>query len=314
MTGLVAICVCTMDRPQQLRQLLRALGRLDAPGPGHREIVIVVDNSSDATARAVVDEAAASAPERYRYAHEPRRGLAFARNRALGEAMLARADLIAFIDDDEMPRPGWLGGLIEALETRDAAAAIGPVEPVFEASPPRWLPLAAYALERSPAADGCVREGYTSNAILRAAAVREHQLRFDEHLNASGGEDTEFFMQLLRAGGRIAWAPAALVHEYVPRSRMTVAWLWRRWYRIAVVEAWLRTRGQNGATGTLFSLARGLARVVAGTGRVGVALVTWTPRRPDMVIASFFTLCRGLGYIASALGTRADHYASKRYR
>ena len=83
MTGLVAICVCTMDRPQQLRQLLRALGRLDAPGPGHREIVIVVDNSSDATARAVVDEAAASAA----YLHGRAGALAWRRGLVAGDVV-----------------------------------------------------------------------------------------------------------------------------------------------------------------------------------------------------------------------------------
>ena len=56
-----------------------------------------------------------------RYVHEPAPGISAGRNRALDEA--GDADLLSFIDDDEVPRPGWLSALIDTwLPTRPAAA------------------------------------------------------------------------------------------------------------------------------------------------------------------------------------------------
>jgi len=299
-----------MDRPQQLRQLLRALGRLDAPGPGHREIVIVVDNSPDASAHAVVEEAAASAPERYRYAHEPRRGLAFARNRALGEAMLSRADLIAFIDDDEMPAPRWLGSLVSCLDRCGGVAAVGPVAPVFSAPPPTWLPVAAHGVERCPDGQGYVQEGHTGNAILCAKFVRRHALRFDRRHNEIGGEDTHFFKCLREAGGRIAWASNALVYESVPQSRMTLGWIWRRWQRTAAIEAILNEDADRGTRARLGNVVRGVIRIVAGAGLICWTGIAYSWTRPDLVMASSYTLCRGIGFLTATMGARITEYGS----
>jgi len=71
--------------------------------------------------------------------HEPRPGLSLARNRAL-EAC-DEDDVLAFVDDDAIVFPGWLGALEAAW--RDAGARTGclggPILPRFPAGRPDWL-------------------------------------------------------------------------------------------------------------------------------------------------------------------------------
>ena len=73
-----------------------------------------------------------------------------ARNRALAASRQAGASHVAFIDDDELPHPAWLEALYAAVTGKRAAAAIGPVAPIFESQPQGWLPLLAYADRPAP--------------------------------------------------------------------------------------------------------------------------------------------------------------------
>lgn len=99
-----SVAICTKDRPDRLARLLGSLARLAAPGPFE---IIVVDNApADARPREVVRSAAAA-----RYVVEPRAGLDFALNAAIGAAS---GDVLAYLDDDVTVDCGWLGGLRQA--------------------------------------------------------------------------------------------------------------------------------------------------------------------------------------------------------
>ncbi len=47
----------------------------------------------------------------------------------------------------------------------------------------------------------------------------------------TGGSDSHFFRRLHRAGFSIVWADAALVSEWIPKSRACFGWLVRRFFR-----------------------------------------------------------------------------------
>jgi glycosyltransferase involved in cell wall biosynthesis len=94
------VVVPTFRRVERLEHLLPALVD-QAATIGAR--VIVIDNDPDAGARATVT---GWADVGVRYAHEPRPGISAARNRGIDESALA--DALVYIDDDEMPAPGWL--------------------------------------------------------------------------------------------------------------------------------------------------------------------------------------------------------------
>ena len=58
------------------------------------------------------------------YLHAPARNISIARNACL-EA--ASAPLVAFIDDDEIARPGWLAGLVADMDAPNADVVFGKV-------------------------------------------------------------------------------------------------------------------------------------------------------------------------------------------
>jgi glycosyltransferase involved in cell wall biosynthesis len=75
--------------------------------------IVVVDNGSHDDTRAVVESFAGKLPVRYLF--EARPGKFHALNRALDDAALR--DVVAFLDDDMTPEPGWFLGVKAACDT-----------------------------------------------------------------------------------------------------------------------------------------------------------------------------------------------------
>jgi glycosyltransferase involved in cell wall biosynthesis len=310
----VAVCVCTYHRPDGLKALLAALDRqrIDELQNAAVEIV-VIDNSTAGDAAARWEATGSKLRFAITFKHEPRKGLAFARNAALRAALQPAVTHIAFIDDDELPGPDWIVSLLATLDRKKTAAAIGPVLPVFATPPPFWLPVMAYGDLREPR-DGLVEDGYTCNAIISRAAIDALSLSFDARFNETGGEDTMFFKCLTDVGGKIAWAESAVVYAPIPEHRMRARWLWRRWYRTGDVEASLGRYDAASLTGKIYNLVRGFARIGGGGLRVAKAALCDSWRKPGAFVASFYTLCRGAGLIASVNGVRYKEYVAPDYR
>jgi succinoglycan biosynthesis protein ExoM len=310
----IAICICTYNRAAGLKATLRSLDaqKLTTLRP-YEVTVIVVDNSADATAKAVCDAYAAHGRFAFRGVHQPAKGLVHARNACLAAAARESATHILFLDDDEAAAPGWAEALMARLAESGAAAAIGPVFPIFERAPPAWLPAHRF-VNRVKAAGGFAEDGHSCNAAISMAVIRAAKLSFDMRFNETGGEDTDFFKALRASGHHIAWAEAAQVHEFVPAHRMSANWLFRRWYRTGIVEAQLAQGLAPSVGARLRNLARGLARLMAGGARTLYALIVHGWREPDRVVASCYTLCRGAGYASGALGMSYKEYALPSYR
>jgi len=220
----VSICICTFRRPDGLLRLLRAIQRLSTASPRHE--IIVVDNDAARSAEPSVRQAAAEGVAVH-YAVEPARGIARARNRSVAPA---RGTFVAFIDDDEEPDPDWLAHLYDAVTECGADAGIGPVVPRFNAHTPAWL-ISGGFFDRPRPPSGTLlaaHEARTGNALIRRAALQTLPGPFDEQYALSGGEDTDLFAQLLKAGRRIIAVDAAVVFEHLPPHRTTLRWLLRR--------------------------------------------------------------------------------------
>ncbi|WP_315924580.1 glycosyltransferase [Mesorhizobium sp. SP-1A] len=222
----VDICVCTYRRPY-LEQTLRSLAALELPA-ALRARVIVADNDSGPSARELVEAMAKELPFELRYVHCPASNISLARNACLDAA---EGDFLAFIDDDSTVSPQWLARLVEMATDSGADAVLGPVRAAYPPSAPAWMRRGDFHSTGPVRVGGEIRTGYSGNVLLARASAHVKGRRFNLALGRSGGEDTEYFSQLHRSGGKIAYAPDAVAYEPVTDERARFSWLAKRRFR-----------------------------------------------------------------------------------
>ncbi len=212
----ICVCICTFKRPRLLGGLLEALDRQST-----RDLfaynIVVVDNDRAGSARAVVESAMKRSKTPIRYYVEPEQNIALARNKAVANA---RGDLIAFIDDDELPRTRWLLNMYEALVLFETAGVLGPVLPWYEVSPPGWVRRGKF-FERSTYFSGYFLNWWvtrTGNCLLKRSLFEGPEGRFNPWFG-SGGEDRDFFKRMISRGHVFVWCADAPVYEAVPAER-----------------------------------------------------------------------------------------------
>jgi len=228
----IDICICTFRRPF-LVETLRSVARLDR---GVHELrVIIADNDEVPSARERVEALRKKMGMKVTYVHAPAANICVARNACL-EA--ADGDFVAFVDDDEVVSEGWLRALLEKAQASGAAAVLGPVRAIYEPDAPAWMVEGDFHSTMPVFVGGEIRTGYTCNVLIRWVAPFR-ALRFNTALGRSGGEDTDFFYRLTGLGGKIDYAPEAVVEEPVPAARASMDWLTKRRLRFGQTHGML---------------------------------------------------------------------------
>lgn len=223
----VAICICTFKRPKLLRDLLTAISELTfhkCPNP--EVIVVVVDNDERASAEQVCKSVVL--PWIVRYSVELRRGITYARNRAIAES--GSVDFIAFIDDDEVPSPQWLDELLWTHKKFGADVVSGPVVPRYAEEIAPWVKHGRF-FEGRVDQTGTTRDTCATNNVLIGTHVFRLVPGFDHAFALSGAEDTHFSLRIRQAGFNIIWSQEAVVSELLSPERGRAAWILRRDYQ-----------------------------------------------------------------------------------
>jgi cellulose synthase/poly-beta-1,6-N-acetylglucosamine synthase-like glycosyltransferase len=217
------VVVCTRNRPEELNRCLEAVRGLIYP----RFEVLVVDNApADARTREVADRWGA------RYTVEPALGLSRARNRGARECA---TDIVAYLDDDSVPEPEWLGAVVREFADPQVMAVTGQILPLrVETEAERFFGLLGgfdtggqgrRVLDRGcagwfeVASFGGVGNG--GNMAFRRSAF-DLWPGFDERLGAGtwlpGGDEHYAFFALIDRGYRVVYTPLAVVRHAYPRT------------------------------------------------------------------------------------------------
>ncbi len=303
MSAPLAVCALTYQRPQGLERLLAGLAAQRFAGAPLAFRVVIVDNSADASAAAPCAAWNPRLAGRLVYVHEPRPGIAVARNAALA-AVAGTVEWIAFLDDDEVPEPDWLDRLLAAQRGHAADVVTGPVLPHFESPPPQWVLAGGFFAPEQRPTGTSLEVAYTHNVLFRAEPVERLGLRFDERLNLMGGEDTLFFRSLRRAGLRMVWADDARVREWIPAARLTRRWLVRRMVRYGVADGFIALELAPGWA-TRWALWRKGAWIMLGSPR-------WLlRRRPWRWVQGLRKAGYGWGLVRGATGGVLEEYARR---
>jgi succinoglycan biosynthesis protein ExoM len=254
---LISVCICTYKRPGMVDTLASVAAQV-LPA-GFQIEIVVVDNDQARSAEAVVRAWIADTRVPVKYAVEPTKNIALARNRAIS---LANGELLAFIDDDEVADSDWLKALVSGARKYRADVVLGRVEALYPPKTPAWF-VAADPLSKiwGPSGMFCAT-GSSANALLDRAVVRASGVRFDKAFGRTGGEDTDFFDRLHAMGAKIVVANDAVVRERVSSDRIAYAYLRRRAVRAGQSYGIIRLRGLTPA-GRIGFLATAVLKVLA---------------------------------------------------
>lgn len=226
-----SVLICTRNRAEELPDGVALL-----VANGARDVVIVDNGSTDATAEAAA-ELAARFPGVVRVVEEPNAGLCHARNAG---AAAARHDLLLYVDDDARVAPGWLEHISHALSREGVVNAGGPICALWPSEravgwPGRDLEALLSVLdlgdaERTLAPPDVV---YGANWAVRREALLAAG-GFDPAFGpgpgvAINGDEVSVAWRLHRAGlGTTAYAPGAAVGHRIGPERVSDRFLQHR--------------------------------------------------------------------------------------
>ena len=231
----VSVVIGTYDRARLLEGALQALAAQEVPDSLKWEIVVVDNNSADATAQTVA-AFSKTTPIPVRYVFERQQGVASARNRGVREA---RGEIIAFTDDDVLPTSDWVAQTAAAIVRWNADGVGGRILPKWEAAPPRWLTENWNLLARLAIMDfetgqllslpiGPKPQVWGANMAFRREALQKVG-DFDPRLGVVGkklyrGEEDDLIRRALRLGLKIAYDPALTVFHRIGPDRVRKAY------------------------------------------------------------------------------------------
>ncbi len=144
------------------------------------------------------------------------------------DAAARHGELLAVLDDDELPEPRWLDELLECRRRTGAPIVTGPVLPRFEAAAPGWIVQGGFFDLATYDDLTILQDGITGNAMFHLPTIVDAGLRFDDRFGRTGGEDQLFFRQAARRGLDIRYSSQATVFESVPTERANLGFLARR--------------------------------------------------------------------------------------
>ena len=208
----VSVVVPTYNRAELLRDCLESLLAQDYPRDRY-EIIAVDDGSTDTTEQVVRVAQAQSGRSSIRFLHQEHNGVNATRNAGLS---VARGEVVALVDDDELPPPGYLRCAVELLEKHPEAAGVG--GPYKDYGPGCVRTCQRCSLGRAHINEAEHLQPVASlpggNMVLRREVFRAVGF-FDEDLSGYGDEWEWFERPRARS--------LSLVFLYVPEL-----WIWHR--------------------------------------------------------------------------------------
>jgi GT2 family glycosyltransferase len=212
----VSVVICTYS-DARWQALLAAVDSVRRQTVVAREIIVVIDHNPKLLARA-----RRALPEVCVSENRAERGLSGARNTGLG---LARGEVVAFLDDDAIAAPEWLGHLLADYANPNVLGVGGKINPLWPNGRPAWFPpefdwVVGCSYTGLPTAAADVRNLIGCNMSYRRqvfASIGNFHLGY-------GCDETEFCIRLRRQWPEksLLYQPQAVVFHNIAPSR--AAW------------------------------------------------------------------------------------------
>lgn len=242
---LATVVIPTFNRAPSLLRLLEGLAAQKCD-PESFEIVVVDNNSTDATKSACEEWSQRHPLRRLRYVREREQGLSSSRNRGMREA---KADIVCILDDDAVPVPQWLGSILTGFADARVGCVGGPEIPEYGGQErPPWLQgelqglIGGYWLPYDSPTPVHRTETYPwggNVAIRKSVFDQVGPFRID--LDPAGtirilGGETELISRINRSGWKVMYVPSAAVYHTVPPRKLSKAYLFQEARRLAATH------------------------------------------------------------------------------
>jgi GT2 family glycosyltransferase len=239
------------------------------------EVVVVVDHNPALYRRARRDLAGVTVLENL-YAQ----GVSGNRNTG---AFHTHTALIAFMDDDVISEPDWLGRLVAPFADRQVVGTGGGISPAWEGPAPRWMPeeflwAVGGSFAGLPTRTAPIRNVWSAGMVVRREtfmAVDGFRTGFGKLGGQNRPEDTELCLRMSAVGGgKWMYVPEAVIRHEVPAVRSTFSFFLRRCYaegrgKVQMAALTTRTDSLGAERAYLRSLPRAVARNIAAASRGG---------------------------------------------
>jgi glycosyltransferase involved in cell wall biosynthesis len=301
----ICVGVCTFRRPTMLTACLESL-MLQVISNDIEVEIVVVDNEARPNNRGIVNSLRARSPLLIHYVHEPRRGIAAARNRVLDMALHDKCDWIAFIDDDETADPFWLIEMM-APEYRHVPVLVGKRTHTIPQPVPFW-----HVARAEKKYEGRQLDTAATANVRFSRALLDAGLRFDESLGLAGGEDTLFFAQARLLGFEIRRTDRAETLETAHRERLTYFGQMYREYWSGAVGTGKTVMLKGSVRGTLLHNLPAVLLIIPGLAELGLSplfVVAGLAAFKRRALAGGKKIAKGLGRLTAMLGHLPQPYA-----
>jgi glucosyl-dolichyl phosphate glucuronosyltransferase len=305
----VVICTYTLARWELIvRAVESVLNQTVAP----QQLIIVVDHNDELVARCRQEwgsgRASSAIPIVIAPSQFPSRQ-ASSRNTGL---LLARADVVSFLDDDAEAERDWLERLLAAYTTYSGAVAVGGgAQPNYGAPRPSWFP------PEFEWVFGCHYRGLpdrlapTRHLIGTSMSVRREEMLAVGGFHFDDFDDMDLSHQIAHAHrpSAVLYEPRAVVHHYVPAERMTWSYFWRRCF--SVNRKKVAALVDMGESGNIGAELRFCLSVLLGLGPALFAALSGRPERlVQALVAVAGVVLGGCGHVAGrvqlAQGSRPE--------
>jgi glycosyltransferase involved in cell wall biosynthesis len=222
----------------------------------------VVDNGSTDETKKVVEEIQKSNTElNLNYIYDDIPGLLTGRHRGYREA---KGDVLTYIDDDVEVSETWLNGIIECMKARPEIALLtGPCLPKYEIDPPSWLDyfwtndknglhcgwlsLLDFGSEEKEIDPLFV---WGLNFTIRKEVFEELKgfhpdtmPKVQQYFQGDG--ETGLSIKAKEKGYLAVYSPKVLLNHFVPKSRLTLEYMYERSYFQGVCNSFTKFKMKN---------------------------------------------------------------------
>ena len=280
---LISVVVAARDAEGELERCLASLVGMDYPAD-LRELMIVDNGSSDRTAEII---------GRFpvRYLDEPRPSVSHARNAGI---RASSGELVAFTDPDCLVSKYWLRELASGF----ADPAIGAVAGAIVPYPPRTHAELYAARRRSHSQEVAMSHPLRPFALTPNLAFRREVFDrvglFDTRFPGGGWEDADLCWRFSRDGGRMHYAPRAVVfHRYRATAREFLVQHYRYGYGLSLIYG-KYSQELSWSWAERLRAASELGTGVTGLARSGIRSLLGADRNGELAFR-YFDVLRLLG-------------------